>query len=73
VRVIDWKTKFAGLCLVMIVCVTIIPGRVLADDGRPSGTLSSVHTESGTADFTGPAAVPSERNAGPSAVPVPGE
>jgi hypothetical protein len=65
--------KFTRLCLVAILCVTIVPGRVFADDGHPSGTPSSVHTESGTADFTGPAAVPSERNAGSSAAPVPGE
>jgi hypothetical protein len=41
-RVMDWKMKFARLCLVMILCVSIAPGRVFADDGTPSGTASPV-------------------------------
>ena len=41
-RVTDWKMKFARLCLVMILCVTIAPGRVFADDGTSSGTASPV-------------------------------
>jgi hypothetical protein len=36
-RVMDRKMKFARLCLVMILCVSIAPGRVFADDGTPSG------------------------------------
>src|ERR1700693_4332046 len=39
--VTDSKMKFTRLCLVTILCVTIVPGRVLADDGTPSGTTSS--------------------------------
>src|ERR1700692_4729885 len=39
--VTDSKMKFTRLCLVTILCVTIVPGRVLADDGPPSGTTSS--------------------------------
>src|ERR1700692_4978450 len=41
-RVIDWKLKFARLCLAMILCVSSTPGRVFADDGTPSGTASPV-------------------------------
>src|SRR6202140_925217 len=41
-RVIDWKLKFARLCLAMILCVSSTPGRVFADDGTPSGTASTV-------------------------------
>src|SRR6202795_669983 len=41
-RVMDWKMKFARLCLVMILCVRSAPGRVFADDGPPSGTASPV-------------------------------
>src|SRR3984893_13776688 len=41
-RVMDWKMKFTRLCLVMILCVSIAPGRVFADDGTPSGTASPV-------------------------------
>src|ERR1700692_1003696 len=41
-RVMDWKMKLARLCLVMILCVSIAPGRVFADDGTPSGTASPV-------------------------------
>src|ERR1700676_4090595 len=41
-RVMDWKMKFARLSLVMILCVSIAPGRVFADDGTPSGTASPV-------------------------------
>jgi hypothetical protein len=41
-RVMDWKMKFARLCLVMILCVSIAPGRVFADDGTPSGSASPV-------------------------------
>jgi hypothetical protein len=37
-RVIDQKMKCALLCLVMILCLTIAPGRVFADDGTPSGS-----------------------------------
>jgi hypothetical protein len=37
-RVMDRKMKFARLCLVMILCVSIAPGRVFADDGTPSGS-----------------------------------
>ena len=40
-RVMGWK-KFARLCLVTIFCVSIVPGRVFADDGTPSGTASPV-------------------------------
>jgi Putative beta-barrel porin-2, OmpL-like. bbp2 len=39
--VTDSKMKFTQLCLVTILWVTIVPGRVLADDGTPSGTTSS--------------------------------
>jgi hypothetical protein len=38
-RVIDRKMKWALLCLVMILCPTIAPGRVFADDGTPSGSV----------------------------------
>src|ERR1700726_2966720 len=41
-RVLDWKMKFARLCLVMILCMSIGPGRVFADDGAPSGTAAPV-------------------------------
>jgi hypothetical protein len=41
-RVMDWKMKFARLCLVMILCVSITPGRVFADDGTPSETALPV-------------------------------
>src|ERR1700692_4880670 len=41
-RVMDWKMKLARLCLVMILCVSIAPGGVFADDGTPSGTASPV-------------------------------
>src|SRR3984893_15385875 len=41
-RVMEWKMKFAGLCLVVILCVSIVPSRVFADDGTPSGTASPV-------------------------------
>jgi Putative beta-barrel porin-2, OmpL-like. bbp2 len=41
-RVIDRKIKFVRLCLLMILYVSIVPSRVLADDGNPSGTASSV-------------------------------
>src|ERR1700731_1341089 len=41
-RVREWKMKFASLSLVMILCVTIVPGRVFADDGTPSGATSPV-------------------------------
>jgi len=40
-RVMGWK-KFTRLCLVVILCVSIVPGRVFADDGTPSGTASPV-------------------------------
>jgi hypothetical protein len=40
--VTDWKMKCARFCLVMILCVSIAPGRVFADDGTPSGTASPV-------------------------------
>src|ERR1700722_19955274 len=45
-RVMDWKMKFARLCLVLIPCVSIDPGRVFADDGTPSGTASPVKIDS---------------------------
>jgi hypothetical protein len=45
-RVMDWKMKFARLCLVMILCVSIAPGHVFADDGTPSGTASPVKIDS---------------------------
>ena len=35
-RVMEWKMKFAGLCLFVILCVSIVPSRVFADDGTPS-------------------------------------
>src|ERR1700722_6396048 len=41
-RVTDSKMKFTRLCLVTILCVTIAPGGVFADDGTPSGTASPV-------------------------------
>src|ERR1700736_6052193 len=41
-RASDSKRKFTRLCLVMILCVTIVPGRVFADDGTPSGATSPV-------------------------------
>src|SRR6202790_969490 len=41
-RVMDWKMRFAGLSLAMILCVSIAPGRVFADDGTPSGAASPV-------------------------------
>jgi hypothetical protein len=37
-RVMNWKMKFARLCLGMILCVSIVPGRGFADDGTPSGS-----------------------------------
>ncbi|HTG30036.1 MAG TPA: outer membrane beta-barrel protein [Methylomirabilota bacterium] len=41
-RVIDRNMKFGRVCLVMILCVSITPGGVFADDGTPSGTASPV-------------------------------
>src|SRR3984957_18895553 len=41
-RVTDSKMKFTRLCLVTILCVSIAPGRVFADDGTPSGSASAV-------------------------------
>src|ERR1700693_1240504 len=41
-RVTEWKMKFARLSLVTILCVTIVPSYVFADDGTPSGTASPV-------------------------------
>ena len=35
-RVMEWKMKCAGLCLFVILCVSIVPSRVFADDGTPS-------------------------------------
>src|ERR1700692_1114961 len=35
-RVMNWEMKFARLCLGMILCVSIGPGRVFADDATPS-------------------------------------
>src|ERR1700724_2494345 len=35
-RVMEWKMKFTGLCLFVILCVSIVPSRVFADDGTPS-------------------------------------
>ena len=40
--VTDSKMKFTRLCLVTILCVTIVPGRVFADDGTPSGIAPSI-------------------------------
>src|ERR1700680_2136822 len=40
--VTDSKMKFTRLCLVTILCVTIVPGRVFADDGAPSGIAPSI-------------------------------
>jgi hypothetical protein len=40
--VTDSKMKFTRLCLVMILCVSIAPGGVFADDGTPSGATSPV-------------------------------
>src|ERR1700724_4210904 len=34
--------KFTRLCLLTILCVTIVPGRVFADDGTPSGIAPSI-------------------------------
>src|ERR1700722_20649926 len=41
-RVMNWKMKFARLCLGMILFVSIVPGRAFADDGTPSGAPSPV-------------------------------
>src|ERR1700719_584274 len=41
-RASDSKRKFTRLCLVTILCVTIAPGLVFADDGTPSGATSPV-------------------------------
>jgi hypothetical protein len=41
-RVIDQSMKFMRLCLVTILCVTITPSYVFADDGTPSATSSPV-------------------------------
>jgi hypothetical protein len=41
-RETDSTMKHARFCLVMILCVSIAPGRVFADDGTPSGTASPV-------------------------------
>src|ERR1700675_3298051 len=41
-RVIDMNMKFLRFCLVMILGATIAPGRVIADDGAPLGTASTV-------------------------------
>src|ERR1700730_7649493 len=43
-RVMEWKLKFAGLCLVVILCVSIVPSRIFADDGTPP-TASAVKLE----------------------------
>ena len=40
--VTDLKMKFTRLCLATILCVSIAPGGVFADDGTPSGTASPV-------------------------------
>jgi hypothetical protein len=45
-RVMNWKMKFARLCLGMILCVSIVPGRAFADDGTPSGATSPVKLDS---------------------------
>jgi len=41
-RVMNWKVKFARLCVGTILCVSIVPGRGFADDGTPSGETSPV-------------------------------
>src|ERR1700692_2658408 len=41
-RETDSTMKHARFCLVMILCVSLGPGRVFADDGTPSGTASPV-------------------------------
>src|ERR1700726_2502426 len=41
-RETDSTMKHARFCLVMILCVSIAPGRVFADDGTPSGSASPV-------------------------------
>jgi hypothetical protein len=41
-RATDSKMKFTRLCLVTILCVTITPGGVFADDGTPSVATSPV-------------------------------
>jgi len=45
-RVIDQNMNFTRLCLVMILCVTIVPSYVFADDGTPSATSSPVKLDS---------------------------
>src|ERR1700730_10403416 len=40
--VTDSKMKFTRLCLITILCVAIVPGRVFADDGTPSGIAPSI-------------------------------
>jgi hypothetical protein len=42
VRDSKMKFTFTRLCLVTILCVTIVPGRVFADDGTPSGIAPSI-------------------------------
>jgi Putative beta-barrel porin-2, OmpL-like. bbp2 len=45
-RVIDQNMNFTRLCLVTILCVTIVPSYVFADDGTPSATSSPVKLDS---------------------------
>jgi hypothetical protein len=50
--VTDSKMKFTRLCLVTILCVTIVPGRVFADDGTPSGIAPSIKLDAPKAGLT---------------------
>jgi hypothetical protein len=43
--VTDSKMKFTRLCVVMILCVSIAPGGVFADDGTPSEATSPVKVD----------------------------
>src|ERR1700720_570054 len=51
-RETDSTMKHARFCLVMILCVSIAPGRVFADDGTPSGTASPVKMDAPTPGLT---------------------
>jgi hypothetical protein len=50
--VTDSKMKFTRLCLVTILCVTIAPGGVFADDGTPSGATSPVKLDTPKSGLT---------------------
>ena len=39
-RVTNWTMRFARLFSLTILCMSIGPGRVFADDGAPSGTAA---------------------------------